>query len=530
MLTESPPTPTRRAPGSIGGWIRRLDIPVRDPRFWIIQALVLAIDVAHTLLEDAELLVGDSELYLLSVSVFLIPVVYAALSFGLRGAVPTAVWALVLSLPEISAHDWTVRLGILTQFAIVLAIAIIVALRVDRERAAARASERANRQLSRLNATASAGAGSLDLDDVLVGTLRAKLDTQKQQVVWIRLIENADSSERTDIDASGIPVPKSLNAEQDKLTKIACLTGQLQSDDPTRAEAHTVVAALKSDGRTVGALGLSQPIEAISPDEYQVHTAIANQLSVALNNISTHQHNREALASLKAAKENLEIYIELATEAQEEERKRLSRELHDDILQSLVVAKAQIESAGNLERPELTRDRLMGAQEILAETIVNVRRYCHDLRPSLLDDLGLVDAVDWLVSDLRARTDLTVELSVTGTSHRLNNRDELLIFRIAQEALHNVEHHAHATNTRVTMTYTDDTLAVSVTDNGCGMTPAKGRSGSKQADPGLGLRGMDERTKLLRGKLTIHSQPGKGTELALQVPLPATEATQVMFG
>ena len=530
MSTDYPATPPRHAASGIREWVRSLGVPIRDPRFWVIQALVLAIDVAHTLLENAELLVGDSELYLLSVSVFLIPVVYAALSFGLRGAVPTALWALILSLPEISAHDWTIRVGILTQFAIVLAIAIIVALRVDREKAAARAFEQANRQLSRLNATASTVAGSLDLNHVLLGTLRAKLDPQKQQVAWIRLAGNDNFPERTDIDAAGMPVPAGLDAQQEDLTAAACLTGELQSDDPARTAAHTVVAALKSDGRTVGALGLTQRVETISPDEYQVHTAIANQLSVALNNISTHQHNREALASLKAAKQNLEIYIELATEAQEEERKRLSRELHDDILQSLVVAKAQIESAGTLERPELTRERLMGAQDILADTIVNVRRYCHDLRPSLLDDLGLVDAVDWLVSDLRARTDLSVELSVTGTAHRLNNRDELLIFRIVQEALHNIERHAHATQTSVTMRYTDEALSVSVTDNGCGMTPAKGRSGSNQADPGLGLRGMDERTKLLRGKLTIHSQPGKGTELALQVPLPATEATQVMFG
>jgi signal transduction histidine kinase len=529
MQTEPQPAASRLT-GRIREWVRRLGVPVRDPRFWVIQALVLAIDVGHTLLENAELLVGDSELYLLSVSVFLIPVVYAALSFGLRGAVPTALWALVLSFPEISAHDSTVRAGILTQFAIVLAIAVIVALRVDRERAASRATEQANRQLSRLNATASAVAGSLDLDHVLLGTLRAKLDPQKQQVAWIQLVGNDDFSGRTDIDSTQATVPTELDVEQERLTMVACLTGQLQIDDPTREAAHTVVAALKSDGRTVGAIGLTQPVEAISEDEYQVHTAMANQLSVALNNISTHEHNREALASLEAAKQNLEIYIELATEAQEEERKRLSRELHDDILQSLVVVKAQIESATSLERPELTRDRLIGAQQILADTIVDVRRYCHDLRPSLLDDLGLVDAVDWLVSDLRARTSLSVELVATGPPHRLSNRDELLIFRIVQEALHNVERHAHATHTRVTLTYEADTLGVCVTDNGRGMAQSKGRSWSKQSEPGLGLRGMEERTKLLRGQLTIRSRTGRGTELTLTVPLPATETTQVMLG
>lgn len=106
-------------------WIEDRDVPVRDPRFWAIQAMVLATDVGHLVLEEVQVLVGEHELYLLSVSVLLIPVVYAALAFGLRGAVPTVLWAFMLSLPEISLHSWTTRTGILAQFCIVLAIAVI---------------------------------------------------------------------------------------------------------------------------------------------------------------------------------------------------------------------------------------------------------------------------------------------------------------------------------------------------------------------------------------------------------------------
>jgi signal transduction histidine kinase len=520
MTTDNPHLRANRAGGGPGEWVRRLGVPLGDRRFWVIQALVLAIDTGHTLLERAELLVGDSELYLLSVSVFLIPVVYAGLSFGLHGAVPTVLWALVLSVPEISHHDSTTRIGILTQFSIVMAIAVIVARRVDRERAAARRSEEANRQLSQLNATASAVADSLDLDHVVRGTLRAKLDPQQEQVVWIRLTGDGDFAERTYIDAAGVEQPTGLDPTQERLTGAACLSGRLESDDPTGAVAGTVVAALRSEGRILGAIGLSQAHETVSPDDCQVLTAIANQLSVALNNISSHQRVREALSSLEAAKRDLETYIELATEAQEEERKRLSRELHDDILQSLVVAKADIESAGNLEQPDLVRGRLATAQGVLGEAIVNVRRYCRDLRPSLLDDLGLVDAVDWLVGDLRERVGLAVGLTVTGTAHRLSSSDELLIFRIVQEALHNVERHAQATQARVSLAYGADTLVVSVADDGRGLSRDPGSSGGDRPDPGLGLRGMHERTKLLRGTLTISSPRGTGTELVLAVPLP----------
>jgi len=129
--------------------LRRLGIPWNDFRFWIIQFLVLGIDIGHLVLEQVQLLVGESELYLLSISAFLVPVVYAGLTFGLKGALPTAIWALVLSIPEISLHGWTTRAGILIQFGIVIAIGMIVAIRRDRERSAARALEQANQRLSR---------------------------------------------------------------------------------------------------------------------------------------------------------------------------------------------------------------------------------------------------------------------------------------------------------------------------------------------------------------------------------------------
>ncbi len=526
MLTEPAPTPPRPSHERAEGWVRGLGVPIADPRFWFIQALVLAIDVAHSLLERMNILVEGSELYLLSISVFLIPVVYAGLTFGLRGGVPTVLWALVLSIPEISRHDLITRLGILAQFGIVLAIAVIVALRVEREKAAAQATEHVNRQLSRLNATAAALAGSLNLDHILQCTLSAELDPRRQQVGWIRLTGDAGFPDRTDIDASVGEVPTALDATQARLTAEACRRGGLQSDDPTLIASRTVVAALTSEDRILGAIGLTQRDETISPDQHQVHTAIANQLSVALNNIHNHQHNREALTSLRTTKRNLETYIALATEAQEEERKRLSRELHDDILQSLVVAKAQIESAGSQSRPEDARSRLRGAREVLGDTIVNVRRYCHDLRPSLLDDLGLVDAIDWLVGDLRRRTELLAEMETSGDARRLDSRDELLIFRIVQEALHNVERHAFATQVRTSLRYTPDALVVSIADNGRGMAQVNGHVVRDHPAPGLGLRGMDERAKLLRGTLTIRSQEGDGTQVTLAMPLGPQEPAQ----
>ena len=527
MSTETATTTPTAKPSASGYsrtfrsriWLTFANVPLRDYRFWIIQMLIVLINIGHLLLEEAQVLEGDWALDLLAISVLLIPVVYSALVFGLGGAIPTALWALVLSLPEISSHSWPIRIGILIQFGIVSAIGVIVGIRVDREAAATRAADQANLSLSRLNATAAAVAASLDIERVLRGTLRATLDSRKRQVAWIRTLAEPHTSGLTIIDASLVESPGQLDHVQEGLTLAACLTGFDQRDAPEGTDAHTVVVALKSGERTFGAIGLTQTEDVILRDECNVLDAVANQLSVALNNIFDHASTREALSDLAVAKQNLETYIELATEAQEAERKRLSRELHDDVLQSLAVAKAQIDAVGTSGASEVTRGRLLGVQEILATTIGSVRRYCKDLRPSLLDDLGLIDAVSWLVSELRSRTALSVDLVVTGPRQRLGERDELLIFRVVQEALRNVERHAEATHVRVGLDFCGDKLTVAVEDNGKGMR-LNSENAKRSWEAGLGLRGMDERTKLLKGMLVTKSGPGAGTKIDLIVSLP----------
>lgn len=343
-------------------WLRNTVPPFRDLRFWTIQFMVLTIEVTHVYFDDKLLLSDKSELYLLSISIFLIPVVYAALNFGRKGAIPTALWAFVLSIPEIVGHSLIARIGTMTQFAIISVIAIIVANRVDSENEAALAASESN----------------------------------------LRLLK---------------------------------------------------------------------------------------------------------------AKENLEIYIELATEAQEEERLRLSRELHDETLQSLLDALVEIAAVSKSENLESQKPRLSRIHKTLEDIIVNVRRYCKDLRPSLLDDLGLIDAIDWLAGDLQDRSEIQIAMNIIGGPHRLPPRDELLIFRIVQEALHNVERHSGATYAELLLLFNDRSFTVSIGDNGCGLSPI-----GPPAETGLGLRGIDERTKLLKGTVTIESQPNRGTKITLEVP------------
>jgi hypothetical protein len=164
---------------------------------------------------------------------------------------------------------------------IITAIGVIVAMRVDRERAAARTSDQANERLSRLNATALAVAESLDLNHVLSGTLRASLNPGKSQVVWIRTLRVPGMPGLTLIQSSTGDPPAQLDQIQEYLTEAACLTGRDQRDDPAGAAVHTAVTALTIEGLTVGAIGVSQPIECIQPVELAMLGAVANQLGVA---------------------------------------------------------------------------------------------------------------------------------------------------------------------------------------------------------------------------------------------------------
>jgi len=318
-------------------------------RFWKVQALVLLIAAIHTAIDMTGTLHGLGNLYLLPISMFVIPILYAAFTFGFEGALATGLWCALLTLPSIAHfHSNGERIEIVLQLGLLVLLGVIVAIRVDQERDAKLVAEDANRRLA---------------------------DTQ---------------------------------------------------------------------------------------------------------------------ASLRN-------FIGLGLRKQEEERSRLSRELHDGTVQELVVAKTALEHVlGSRGR----RAQLKLVDAALQRCIDDIRRLCGALRPSVLDDLGLVPALDWLLSDLSGRTEIRIVLQAQGDRMRLNPEQELVIFRVAQEALHNIEHHAHASRVVVHLANDPDRLCLEVFDDGCGFDPAHVRQGS------LGLAGMQERASLIDAKFEVFSWPG----------------------
>ena len=206
-------------------------------------------------------------------------------------------------------------------------------------------------------------------------------------------------------------------------------------------------------------------------------------------------------------------YIKLAGEAQENERRRISRDLHDDSLQLLAAATMDINQAIESENPERREKSMIRAKETLMLTSETIRRYCEELRPLLLESVGLTPAVEWLGKELASRAKITVIFTSRGEGHQLDEQNEIHVFRVMQEAFHNIERHAKATHVEVLWDFHPDHLAISVSDNGVGMSnfePSPART--------LGIQGMHERIELLGGRISFESRVGFGTRILATIP------------
>jgi len=219
--------------------------------------------------------------------------------------------------------------------------------------------------------------------------------------------------------------------------------------------------------------------------------------------------------------ENMRFYTRQITRAQEDERKRIAREIHDDTIQALIGISRCIEAlATSSERKQLTWDTIQRIEELEALTdnvIRGVRRFSQDLRPSTLDDLGLLPTLEGLTTDMTERDGIPAELQIMGEKRRLSPEVELTLFRIAQEALNNIRKHAQATQVALTVQFTDDAVQVTIQDNGKGFTPPA-FAGGLAALGKLGLMGMYERARLLGGTLVMQSKPGQGATVIVNVP------------
>lgn len=245
---------------------------------------------------------------------------------------------------------------------------------------------------------------------------------------------------------------------------------------------------------------------------FQVKTADKKLSGGALKN----------LAELAWVHDERGAFAAAANTVREQEKTRVARELHDELAQPLTALKMDtIWLRDNFVlAPEAAAARLGEMVEMLDRTVAATRRIASDLRPLLLDDLGLVPAVEWLVSKFTQRCGVPCTLAV-DEALELQEPYATAVFRIIQESLANVAKHAGASEVAVTIEKLRGTVMLSVQDNGCGFFPAAPRRPQS-----LGVLGMRERTQLLKGTIIIESAPGQGTCIQVTIPLPQVGASQ----
>jgi signal transduction histidine kinase len=268
-----------------------------------------------------------------------------------------------------------------------------------------------------------------------------------------------------------------------------------------------------------GAKQIVQPLQRLESKAAALAWGDFKAIGESVGGISEVRHLQMELAEMarkvQAAQEGLHDYIGAITAAQEEERMRLARELHDDTIQAVIALKQRVQLANKSVKTESAHEALKELENLAEETVQNLRRLTRALRPIYLEDLGLVTALGMLASETSQAHPLQVDFQILGDERRLPREVELALYRIAQEAMNNVVHHAKADRATLLISF-DKEITLEITDNGAGFTVPK--SPTEFAPKGhFGLLGMRERADLIGAKLDVQSEAGKGTKLSVRL-------------
>lgn len=457
----------------------------RDRRFWHVQGLVFGLAVLHTAaeyLEWSQQIPHGHALYFVPEALFLIPVGYAALNFGLHGAVATAIWSSVLILPNLFIfHHGREAAGVVVQLAVLNAVAYFGGQRVDREMGARRQIE----------------------------TARAALEVSELR--FRSLFENSAEGVLVLDRAGGV---HEANAAAAKL--LGCEQAVLRDSElPEKVKSAAPAQLLSS-------LSLAYPRCQTFPVRRNDDTTVYLQplcteftgadgkslMQVSLRDV-TQQHVRE---------QGLRTFAAHILQAQEEERRRIAQELHDETLQRLVVLSRCLDTLEEAVGTPSTSVQLgiEAAHDSAHEVMASLRKFTRQLRPPALDELGVTACIRRMLADLSKDATVVCNLRVCGDGRRLSGEIELGLFRIVQEAVRNVERHADASQLQVSIDFAPRHVKLVIADNGKGFSVPT-RPGDPQ-NGGLGLLGMQERAAMLGGSLDIDSGQGQGTTIVATVP------------
>lgn len=385
---------------------------------------------------------------------------------------------------------------------------------------------RRNRELSALNLMASAVGQSRTLQEVLGAALDRALQLTSLTAGWIWLLDSdADSLQLG--SQVGLPPEARLLVADGSQRACACrdaiAIGQACFVDASSGrcallgseglQGHLTVPLI-AKGRALGVMNLATTAERreFAQEELDILGAISSQIGVAIENARLWE---ELLRKQEVQHQLLDSIIG----AQEEERRRIARELHDDtsqVLTSLVLGLEGLAGESGLSRA--AQERADQLRAVASGALEGVHHLSVELRPSALDDAGLVPGIGRYLREYGQRHDLEVDFRTVGVDGlRLLPAAETAVFRIVQEALTNVARHARARGVSVLLERRGADMVAVVEDDGCGFEPDLVASASLRER--LGLAGIAERAALVGGRLTMESQPGQGTTIFVTVPL-----------
>jgi signal transduction histidine kinase len=210
-------------------------------------------------------------------------------------------------------------------------------------------------------------------------------------------------------------------------------------------------------------------------------------------------------------------YIAKLVEAEEAERRRIAQELHDETLQTLMVIANKSEALALAGSDETQAQGNLWIKQQVLQTMDDLRRLSMNLRPSILDNFGLVSGVRWLVNNSNSQNDCHLDISVNGEERKLSGLSEVTAFRVVQEAINNIQRHSGAGSGTVTLDFESDRLLVQIQDDGIGFDLPE-RLGSFVSESKLGVIGMEQRVVSIGGELHLESYPGSGTRIWAAIP------------
>jgi signal transduction histidine kinase len=264
---------------------------------------------------------------------------------------------------------------------------------------------------------------------------------------------------------------------------------------------------------------LSERSAALAASNQYLRQEVARRKSAEESLRKSEEHYGQLLRQSKHMQEQLRLLSHQLLLAQEEERKKISRELHDVIAQTLTSINVQLAGLKNktgLNTKQLERS-IARTQRLVVRSVNIVHQFARELRPTVLDDLGLIPALHTFMKSFKERTGIRVRLSAFAAVKQVNGHTRTALYRVAQEALNNVARHAQATQAEVSIQKLDGALCMTIKDDGKGFQQ-KGALVVKKRKR-LGLLGMRERLEMVGGNFTVTSLPGKGTTVLAKVPL-----------